>query len=98
MFKKLTQFKEMKKIYTALSQEVVTATGAGGKIKITMNGAFQVTDVNVDPTLLEISKKSEIEKGIKDAIGESVQNIFKKLADKKDTFAGLTGMNPNNIE
>lgn len=92
MFKKLNQFKEMKKVYTALSQEAVEATGADGKIKINMNGAFQVTSVHVDDSLLDASKKSEVEKGIKDAVGDAVKKIFKKLADKKDTFAGLAGM------
>lgn len=92
MFKKLNQFKEMKKVYNTLSQEAVEASGAGGKIQITMNGAFQVTNVTVDESLLDPSKKSDVEKGIKDAVGDAVKKIFKKLAEKKDTFAGLSGM------
>lgn len=91
MFNKLNQFKEMKKIYTALSQEVVQAKGAKGRINITMNGAFQITNVSVDPELLVPEQKKVVEDGIKEAMTEAIKQIFQKLSEKKDTFAGLAG-------
>jgi len=91
MFKKLNQFKELKKVYNTLTQETVEATGASGKIKINMNGAFQITNVTVDPSLLAPEQQATVEKGIKEAMTQAVQEIFKKLADKKDTFANLAG-------
>lgn len=89
MFNKLNQFKQLKKVYNTLSQEVVEATGAGGRIKITMNGAFQISNVFVDPELLSSDQQDKIQKGIKEAMTDAITKIFKKLADKKEAFSGL---------
>ncbi len=92
MFKKLNQFKQMKKVYSMLSKESVKAEGAGGKIVIEMNGAFQIINVSVDESLLDVNKKKDIEKGIKQAMQEAIKQLFKKLAEKKDAFSDLQGL------
>lgn len=92
MFKKLNQFKEMTKIYKSLSKETIEIEAAGGQVKLTFNGAFQVTNVTVDPALLTADNKKTMEKAIKTIFEKGIQKGFKKIADNKELFAGMQGM------
>lgn len=84
MFSKLKQFKDMrsqaKTLQSKLAAEVVEATAAWGKIKMTMNGNQEVLSVTVDAELL--SNKEKIERAIKDVVNDAVKKVQRVMAEK----------------
>lgn len=93
MFSKLKEIKDLrdqaKTLQNALKDEHVETTAAWGKVKVKMNGNQEVESVEIDPELLTSSKKSDVEKGIKDAINDANHKVQKIMAEKVRASGGL---------
>ncbi len=86
MFSKLKQIKDLrqqaKQIQNSLSQEHIETSAAWGKIKVAMNGNQEVEKVTIDPEILKLENKSNLENGIKEAINDAVKKVQKIMAGK----------------
>lgn len=79
--------KTAKKVQEQLEGTTISMDAAGGKVKMTFNGKMDIKSVEIDNSLLDVSKKNELQNGImkcyQSALKESqtiAQNIFKQMA------------------
>ena len=86
MFSKLKQFKDLreqgKKMQSLLGNESVTATSAGGKIALTMDGNLQISGLTIDEELLTPSGKEKLQNSIKEAHADALKKIQRIIATK----------------
>ena len=86
MFDKIKQLKNLRdqamQMKSMLAQEVVTASAAGGKVSLTMNGNQEILAIDIDSSLLEPSKKEDLEKAIKEATNEAIKKVQHLAASK----------------
>lgn len=86
MFSKLKQFKDLrdqgKKLQDLIGGETVTVDKASGKVVLTMNGNLELTGLAIDDSMLSVSKKSELEKSIKEAHAEALKKMQRTIAMK----------------
>jgi DNA-binding YbaB/EbfC family protein len=94
MFDKMKQLydmqKQAKQMKKDLESQVVEKTGLGGKLKIAMNGTFEVQSINIDDSLLNPSQKTALETGLAKLITEATEDIGKKsAAQAMDLMKGM---------
>lgn len=86
MLGKLKQFKDLreqgKKMQSLLKDEATTATSAGGKVAVTLDGNLQMSGCAIDTSLLVASEKSKLENAIKDAHNDALKKIQRVIATK----------------
>ena len=73
------QAKEMQKSVEALKIE---KTGASGKIRLVMNGAFKVEELSIDESLLAPAQKAFLEKTLRDLMTEAAEEAGKASAQQ----------------
>jgi DNA-binding protein YbaB len=83
---KLKQFKDLRKaakeMQATLGKETSLGEGAGGKVKVVMNGNQEVLSADVSAELLAPEYKAKVDEGIKDAVNHAVKQIQKAMAKK----------------
>ena len=84
--------KQVKTIQRELEEYVVTAEYLGGKIKVAVNGGMKVEKIEISPDLLRSENKTKIEKGLKEALKEAMNNAQKLAAQKMKDVAGDLGL------
>ncbi len=86
MFQKLKQYKDLrdtaKTAQNVLSGETVHAEGFGGKVGVVMDGNQKILSIDIDESVLAPAHKSEIEKGVKDAIEEAMKKLQRVMLKK----------------
>ncbi|OGH93976.1 MAG: hypothetical protein A2538_03880 [Candidatus Magasanikbacteria bacterium RIFOXYD2_FULL_41_14] len=86
MLGKLKQFKDLreqgKKMQTLLADESTTATAAGGKVAVTLDGNLQMSGCAVDAELLNPNQKIKLENAIKDAHNDAMKKIQRVITTK----------------
>jgi DNA-binding YbaB/EbfC family protein len=72
------------------SNKTYTASSGGGMIKVTVNGDFEIIDINIDDSLLEDKSSLQIllMAAINDAIKMAVED---KKTQALNMFSGLQG-------
>ena len=92
MFHKLKQYKDLrnkaKSLQSALGAVSVEATGASGKVRVTMSGIMEVTKLYIDETL----PREKIESGVREAVNDAVKKSQRLAADKIKEMGGLPQM------
>lgn len=93
MFSKLKEIKDLraqaKNLQNQLKEEHVETSAAWGKVKIKMNGNQEVEEISIDEDILSPTKKSELEKALKEAINEANHKVQKIMAEKVRKAGGL---------
>lgn len=92
MFNKLKQINDLrskaKSLQDTLSKEFVTGTsGWGDKVKITINGTQEVTQVEIDPSAMDDREK--LQTLVKDAANDAMKNLQKTMATKLKDMGGM---------
>lgn len=86
MLGKLKQFKDLrdqgKKMQSLLKDEATTATSAGGKVAITLDGNLQMSGCAIDAELLNPTQKTKLESALKDAHNDALKKIQRVIATK----------------
>ncbi len=78
----------MQQIQAELEKQSVSATSGGGMVTVAADGKGQVTEVKIDPSVVNASDVEMLE----DLVLVAVRDAQKKAADlAKDEFAKLTG-------
>lgn len=93
MFTKLKQIKDLrdqaKTIQGMLAKESVETSAAWGKVKVKMSGNQEIESVEVDPELLNPSKKRELETAVKEAMNNATKKVQRIMAQKVREQGGL---------
>lgn len=93
MFSKLKQYRDLrnqaKEMQGVLAKETVYADTAGGKVQIIMDGNQQVNGVSIDPEFLAPSRKTDLEKAVRDAINSAVKKSQMAMAKKAKEMGKL---------
>lgn len=86
MFSKLKQFKELrsqaKELQNQMAAESVTVDSNWGKLKLTINGNIEVTNLSIDQSLLKESNKESLEKDLKNLFNDGAKKVQKEIAAK----------------
>lgn len=86
VFSKLKQIKNMrseaKKVQKTMAQETVHGEGAGGKVGVVMDGNQDILSVDIAEELLTPTRKSDVEKGVKDAMAGAQKELQRVMAAK----------------
>ncbi|MCX6796198.1 MAG: YbaB/EbfC family nucleoid-associated protein [Candidatus Falkowbacteria bacterium] len=87
MFNKLKQYKDLrsqaKMLQNMMAQETITIERNG--IKITINGNFEITALNI----LEEKSKESLEKVLTECFNEATKKIQRVVAEKMQGMGGL---------
>lgn len=86
MFEKIKQLKNLRdqamQMKSMLAHEVVSATAAGGKVSITMNGNQEIINIDISEELLAPQKKNECQEVLKEAFNEANNKVKHLMASK----------------
>lgn len=91
MFSKLKQFNDLKNrakaMQDTLAKETAVGSAAWGKVKVTMNGNIQATQVEIDDALM--NDKAKLQEHLRDAINDATGAVQKIMASKLKDIGGL---------
>jgi nucleoid-associated protein EbfC len=94
MFNKLKQFKDMrsqaKDLQGQLAEESTT-TNSGG-VSLTMDGNLDIKKIDISADLLNVDKKSKLEKSIIDAYDDAKKKMQRAMATKMKEMGGFPEM------
>lgn len=93
MFSKLKEIKNLrdqaKTIQNMLAQENIETNASWGKVKVKMNGNQEIQAIEIDAEMMQPSKKSELEKAVKEAVNEANKKVQRLMAEKVRQQGGL---------
>ncbi|HHY36687.1 MAG TPA: YbaB/EbfC family nucleoid-associated protein [Firmicutes bacterium] len=84
---------ELELVQSALKEKKVTATAAGGLVKVTANGHQELTAVFLDPQALYPKNQAPLEEAVLAAVNEAIQLSRQLLREEIARLAG--GINRN---
>ncbi len=91
MFNKLKQFNDLRKqantLKSALAEEVVEVENKA--VKIIMDGNQEIKSLELKSEFLHGDKKSELESELKNAFGDAVKKVQRKMAMKMQSMGGF---------
>lgn len=92
MFDKAKQLYSLQKKARAIQKELreteVEAKAADGLVVVVFNGEQHIQEVSIDESMLEPSKKHDLEKALQQAIAECVSRVQAIAAEKMKAVAG----------
>ncbi|HUT22191.1 MAG TPA: YbaB/EbfC family nucleoid-associated protein [Candidatus Bipolaricaulota bacterium] len=74
------QIKQMKQLQAQMAEEFAEGSAGFGKVKIKINGAQEILDVQIDESLLE--NKEKLQNLIKEATNDAIKKIQRQMALK----------------
>lgn len=89
MFSKLKQFKQAKELHSKLSGERAEGSGGWGKVTMTISGAMEIVDVDIDPELLKPESRDALQKAVREAATNAIRNGMQIMAKKAQEMGGL---------
>jgi len=92
MFDKAKQVWELQKKARAIQKELkgteVEAKTANGQVMVVFNGEQHIQSVEINQSMLEVSKKRELEKALQQAIAEAVSRVQAIATEKMKAITG----------
>ncbi len=82
---------KLKKAQKELSNELVEVEAGDGAVVIQFNGELKVVDVKVNPDLIDLDNKEELEGWIKAAIRDGLKAAQEVAAEKMKPLMGGLG-------
>ncbi len=88
LMKQARQMQEqMQKAQQEMANQIVEGESGAGLVKVSMNGRHDVTEVNLDPSLMTEDKEV-----VEDLIAAAFNDASRKLEDKnKDALGAMAG-------
>jgi len=84
--------KKAKKVQKELQDLLIEASSMDGKVSVVFNGEQKIEEINIDESLLTADNKTNLEKGIKDAVAQALKKAQQVAADKMKSVAGDMGL------
>lgn len=79
---------EMQQAQEELAKETVTATAGGGAVKATMTGGLELTQIEIDPEVLDPEDAEMVQDMVLAAVNEAL-NGAQEMSSKR--LGGITG-------
>lgn len=77
---------EMRQAQARLAEEELTGEAGGGLVKVTMNGKYQVSRIEIDPSLMSDDREM-----LEDLLAAAFNSATQRIAEKaKESMAELT--------
>ena len=86
---------KLEKVKEELKEETWTAEAGGGKVKVTINGAREITDVQIDKELIDPEDLETLQDVVVSAINAALTLAEEKITEANDAVTGgfrLPGM------
>ncbi len=80
--------KKMQEEQERLAAEEVEGTSGGGMVKITLNGKFTMTKINIDKTLVDPEETEVLEDLIMAAYNDAKDKVDAKMSDSMSSLTG----------
>lgn len=93
MMKQLQKMqKEMQDTQSRVEAEVFEATAGGGAIKIQCNGKKEITEVQIDPAILEDGDVEILQDLVLTAVNDVLEKADSAMSSAMGKFAQIPGM------
>ncbi|MDI6785919.1 MAG: YbaB/EbfC family nucleoid-associated protein [bacterium] len=79
---------EMAKVQEELTKKTVTVTSGGGMVTITANGKKEITEIKIDPEIINPEDKEMLEDLVQAAVNEAIGRVD-EMANKE--MSRITG-------
>ncbi len=83
---------QLKKLQKELQNSISSGEAADGKVKVEVNGEFQIKTIDIDPELLNPDNKELLERYIITATHNAMSVAKKKAAERMKGLGGLEGL------
>lgn len=91
--KQLNEFrKQAQKIQKELRDTLIEATEADGKVKVVFTGEQKCEEVHIDPELLAPDKQKDLERYLKNCVGQAITQSQQVAAQKMQSITGGLGL------
>ena len=80
--------KKMQEEQNRLAEEEVDGTSGGGMVKVTLNGKFAMTKINIDKSLIDPEETEVIEDLIMAAYNDAKDKVDAKMAESMNSLTG----------
>ncbi len=85
---------KMSKVQDELKSKELVGTAGGGKIKVTMNGAQEVTAISIDPEVVKAEEADLLEDLVLAAFRDARSKITKMVEEEMSRVTGGMGLPP----
>lgn len=96
MLQKLKQYRDLKQqgktLASKLASHVVTVESNWGKIKFTINGNMEAQSLSIHETLIEKTKKTDLERDILNLFNEGAKKVRQEVAKSMAKEGGLPNL------
>lgn len=87
---------KMAKIQEELAKKTVTITSGGGMVTITANGQKEITEIKIDPDVINSDDKEMLEDLIQAAVNEALERVNEMTNEEMSKVTGglnIPGLN-----
>lgn len=96
MLDKMKQMYQLQKQARELQKELreteIEAKGAQGLVTVVLNGELKIQSINIDPSLLDMHKKRELESALVDSLREGLAQAQQIHAEKSQAMMKEMGI------
>ena len=85
---------KMSKVQDELKSKELVGTAGGGKVKVTMNGAQEVTAISIDPEVVKAEEADLLEDLVLAAFRDARSKITKMVEEEMSRVTGGMGLPP----
>jgi len=85
---------KMSQVQDELKSKEMVGTAGGGKVKVTMNGAQEVTAISIDPEVVKADEADLLEDLILAAFRDARSKITKMVEEEMSRVTGGMGLPP----
>lgn len=83
---------KMSKVQEELKSKELVGTAGGGKVKVTMNGAQEVTAISIDPEVVKAEEADLLEDLVLAAFRDARSKITKMVEEEMSRVTGGMGL------
>lgn len=85
---------KMSQVQEELKAKEMIGSAGGGKVKVTMNGAQEVTAISIDPEVVKADEADLLEDLVLAAFRDARAKVTKMVEEEMSRVAGASGLPP----
>lgn len=79
---------EMNRVQSELEEKFVETTAGGGKVKVTMKGTKEITELKIDPEIVDSDDVEMLEDLVTVAVNDAIRQIEDMMEDGMNSITG----------
>lgn len=88
---------QMENAQAEAAKTVVTGEAGGGMVKVVMNGNHEVTDVTIEPGIVNPDEISLLEDLVRAALNQASVNVQSAMKDRMNSMVSGMGLDLSNL-